>query len=106
MSEEKIPINEFRAHTSEVLRVIRDTGATYVLTSRGEPVADIVPHGTPIRRKGKPLLGMCAEFYDHGWDNVPLQEQVDWNKQMWNMPMDEWEVGLDALYDKYNPKSE
>jgi prevent-host-death family protein len=106
MSEEKIPINEFRAHTAEVLRAVKESGATYVVTSRGEPVADIVPHGTALRRRGKSLRGIYADSYDHGWDNVPLQEQVDWNKRMWGMPLDEWEAGLDALYDKYNPKTE
>jgi|SRR5579884_442981 len=106
MSEEKIPINEFRAKTAEVLRQVKESGATYVLTNRGEPVADIVPHGTAVRKRGESMRGIYAHLYDHNWDNVPLQEQIRWTKQMWNMPMDEWEAGLDAMYKKYNPDAE
>jgi|SRR5579862_6590648 len=60
MSEDRIPINEFRAKTAEVLRTIKETGATYVLTSHGQPLAEIVPYGTPIRKKGKSILGAFA----------------------------------------------
>lgn len=64
MSEEQIPINEFRARTAEVLRSVQETKATYVITNRGEPVAEVVPYGTPIRKRGKPILGI---FDDGTW---------------------------------------
>src|SRR5579862_1919273 len=79
MSEEKIPINEFRARTSEILRCIKETKATYVITNRGEPVAEVVPYGTPIRKKGKPILGI---FDDGSWVN-PWEEE--------GIPYQEWE---------------
>ncbi|MBV8085841.1 MAG: type II toxin-antitoxin system Phd/YefM family antitoxin [Chloroflexi bacterium] len=58
MSEQRVPIGEFRARIAELLRLVRETKATYVLTSRGEPVAEVVPYGSAIRRGSKPLLGM------------------------------------------------
>jgi len=60
MSEERIPINEFRAKTAEVLRAVEETQTAYVITNRGVPVAEIVPYGTAIRRRGKPILGIYA----------------------------------------------
>src|SRR5579884_2499793 len=58
MNEQRVPIGEFRAKTAELLRLVRETKATYVLTSRGEPIAEVVPYGSAIRRGSKPLLGM------------------------------------------------
>jgi len=106
MSEEKIPINEFRAKTAEVLRTIKETGAVYTITSHGEPVADIVPYGTAVRKKGKSLLGIYEKDFDPNIANIPLQEQINWTKQMWNMPDDEWVAGWQRLYKKYNPAAE
>ena len=77
MSEERIPIGEFRAKTAEILRAVRETKAAYVITNHGEPVAEVVPYGTPIRKKGKPILGI---FADAGWESpwkvegIPYQE--------------------------------
>jgi prevent-host-death family protein len=76
MSAEKIPINEFRARTAEILRTIKETKASYILTSRGEPVAEVVPYGTPIRRRGKPLLGIFeVEDYTRPWDEEGISER-------------------------------
>lgn len=48
-----------------------------MLTNRGEPVAEVVPYGTPIRKKGKPILGMFeVEDYTQPWDEEGVSEQV------------------------------
>ena len=77
MSEERIPINEFRAHTAQILRTLQKTKATYVLTNRGEPVAEVVPYGTPLRKRTKfPILGIFeAEDYTQPWDEEGITEQ-------------------------------
>jgi prevent-host-death family protein len=76
MSEEKIPINEFRARTAEILRSVKETKASYVLTSRGEPIAEVVPYGTPIRKRGKPILGIFeADDYTQPWDEEGISYQ-------------------------------
>ncbi|GEM_PF-6820450 len=78
MSEERIPINEFRARTAEILRAVKENKATYVLTSRGQPVAEVVPYGTPIRKRGKPILGI---FDDGTWTNPWEEEGI--SEQEW-----------------------
>src|SRR5229473_1583491 len=76
MSEEKIPIHEFRARTAEILRSVKETKAAYVITNRGEPVAEVVPYGTPIRKTGKPILGIFeVENYVHPWEEEGISEQ-------------------------------
>ena len=76
MSEEKIPINEFRARTAEILRAVKETKASYVLTSRGEPVAEVVPYGTPIRKTGKPNLGIFDDgTWTWPWEEEGISEQ-------------------------------
>jgi prevent-host-death family protein len=76
MSEERIPINEFRARTSEILRTLQETKATYVLTNRGEPVAEVVPYGTPLRKRGEPILGIFeVEDYTQPWDEEGITER-------------------------------
>ena len=76
MSEEKIPINEFRARTAEILRSVQEAKAVYILTNRGEPVAEVVPYGTRLRKRGKPLLGMFeCEDYTQPWDEEGISER-------------------------------
>ncbi len=49
---------------------------SYVITSRGEPVAEVVPYGTPIRKKGKPILGIFeVEDYTQPWDEEGITER-------------------------------
>jgi prevent-host-death family protein len=76
MAEERIPINEFRAKTAEILESVCETKASYVITNRGRPVAEVVPYGTPIRKKGKPILGIFANP-DHilPWKEEGISEQ-------------------------------
>lgn len=81
MSEEKIPINEFRARTSEILRSIQETKATYVITNRGEPVAEVVPYGTPIRKTGKPILGIFDDgTWTWPWEDEGISEE-EWQER-------------------------
>ena len=77
MSDHTIPIGKFRSKTAEVLRTIQETQASYVITSHGQPVAEIVPYGTPVRKKGKPLLGLFeVANYVHPWQEEGLTEQA------------------------------
>lgn len=47
MSTEFIPISEFKATCLAVLERVRRTGASVVVTRRGEPIAEIVPPSAP-----------------------------------------------------------
>jgi prevent-host-death family protein len=81
MPEEKIPINEFRARTAEILRAVKENKATYVLTSRGQPVAEVVPYGTPIRKRGKPILGIFEdESIVFPWEEEGITEE-EWQER-------------------------
>lgn len=77
MSDEQIPINEFRARTAEILRSVQENKTAYVITNRGEPVAEVVPYGTPIRKKGKPILGI---FDDGTWVNPWEEEGISYQE--------------------------
>lgn len=43
MATEFISISEFKATCLSVLERVRSTGATVVVTRRGEPIAEIIP---------------------------------------------------------------
>ena len=103
MENKEIPIKEFRAHTAEVLRIVAETKTAYVITNRGQPVADVVPHGTAVRAKAKSWLGGGEAVYDHGWDNVPLQLLVNMEHKVWTTTEEEFDKEMDELYRKYNP---
>lgn len=43
MLEETISLHEAKAHLSELIRNVREKGARYAVTWRGQRVADIIP---------------------------------------------------------------
>jgi prevent-host-death family protein len=43
-----IGVRELKAHTSEILREVREHGAEYTVTHRGRAVARLVPAGRPL----------------------------------------------------------
>ena len=45
ISRRVIAVRELKAHASEVLRTVEDTGAEFVITVRGRPVARLDPLG-------------------------------------------------------------
>jgi len=47
MAIEFIPISEFKATCLAVLERVRRTGASVVVTRRGEPIAEIMPPSAP-----------------------------------------------------------
>jgi len=62
MSHMKVSVRELRNQTADVVAAVR-AGETVTLTSRGEPIADIVPH----RRRTRWLPG--------GWLGGELAER-------------------------------
>ena len=62
MSHMEVSVRELRNQTADVVAAVR-AGETVTLTSRGEPVADIVPH----RRRARWLPG--------GWLGDQLAER-------------------------------
>ncbi len=42
----QVGVRELKTRTSEILRQVRDSGARCVITSRGLPIAVLIPFGT------------------------------------------------------------
>jgi len=47
----RIGVRELKNRTSEIVREVREERATYVVTVRGEPVAELRPLGDPSIRE-------------------------------------------------------
>ncbi|MGH2560650.1 MAG: type II toxin-antitoxin system Phd/YefM family antitoxin [Thermomicrobiales bacterium] len=47
---QQIGVREFKAHTSEILRRVRDEGETIEITSRGQAIARV----TPVTQRQRP----------------------------------------------------
>ncbi|MHB8618091.1 MAG: type II toxin-antitoxin system Phd/YefM family antitoxin [Chloroflexota bacterium] len=101
--ENEMPIHAFRARTAEVLKAVRETGATYVITNRGEPVAEVVPYGTAVRRQGPRLLGALAGDCGSFYANLPLAEEAAFTKKIAWMQEEELDAELARLRAAYDP---
>ena len=75
---ETMGISRFRATCLAVLRRVRTTGQTVRITRRGEPVADIVPPGSPERPAGW-LGSMSDRVRITGDITTPTSELVPWD---------------------------
>lgn len=52
---------EAKTHLPEFLRKVR-TGSAFRITQRGEPVADLIPHGTFERRNAAQAASQMRQF--------------------------------------------
>jgi prevent-host-death family protein len=68
-----IGVRDLKIHTSEIIRKVKEKGARYVITHRGQPVAAIIP----IEE-----LPDTSEKKDSAWDElVSLGLQISQNWQ-------------------------
>lgn len=55
---ERANVRELKAHASEILRRVREEGATYEITSRGKVVATLAP----TKNEGQPVISLEGAF--------------------------------------------
>ncbi|HYT70069.1 MAG TPA: type II toxin-antitoxin system Phd/YefM family antitoxin [Gemmatimonadales bacterium] len=77
MPKDTIPISAFKARCLAVLKRVKATGRSIVVTKFGEPVAEIVPP-TPAR-PAEPWLGKLKDRAKITGDIVaPVADPADW----------------------------
>jgi prevent-host-death family protein len=59
----EIGIRQLKNETSEILRAVREDGAEYVITYRGQPVAVLRPVAAPVEDAGA-ILALAAGVFD------------------------------------------
>ena len=59
--EHMISIGQLRQNPTEMIRDVKQ-GATYILTDRGQPVADIAPHRPARWRRGSEVAALLAQL--------------------------------------------
>ena len=69
---------EFKTRCLELLDHVRDSGATYVVTKHGRPVAQVVPYREPGAKTGFGALGGTVLAYDRPFD--PVDGEYDVNR--------------------------
>lgn len=73
-----IPAAEFKATCLELMDRVRETGAEYVVTKHGRPVAKLVPYDGPEK---KPLLGAMKgsvlKFDERPFDPIDGEYDID-----------------------------
>ncbi len=78
-AEREVPAGEFKAKCLALMDRVRETGATYVVTKHGRPVARLVPvdEAPPVR-----LFGLMAgTVLDYGDLISPIDEVWDADDQ-------------------------
>jgi prevent-host-death family protein len=77
MTKDTIPISAFKARCLAVLRRVKETGRSIVVTKFGEAVAEIVPP-TPVQ-PAEPWLGKLKDQAQITGDIVaPVAPPSDW----------------------------
>lgn len=67
-------ISEFKAHALKILNELAKSQETIVITKRGKPIAQVVPHRKP---EMKPTPGKLADAFVFEKDIItPLGEEV------------------------------
>lgn len=73
-----ISISEFKATCLAVLEQVRRTGASMVVTRRGEPIAEVIPPS--LANAGESWLGAMNGSATIAGDLVePIGDQNDWD---------------------------
>ena len=69
---------EFKTRCLELLDHVRESGATYVVTKHGHPVAQVVPYRDPGARTGFGAMSGTVLAYDGPFD--PVDGEYDVNR--------------------------
>lgn len=77
-----IGIRELKSHASAILRKVKETGARYIITHRGRPIAAIIPLEKP--------QDIAIEGNTTAWDDlIMIGEQIS---QSWQSEQDSTEI--------------
>jgi len=78
MIKNTIPISAFKAHCFAMLRRVKDTGRSIVVTKFGEPMAEVVPPTTV--QPAEPWLGKLKDRGTITGDLLsPAGDPSDWD---------------------------
>jgi prevent-host-death family protein len=69
---------EFKTRCLELLDHVRESGATYIVTKHGRPVAQVVPYREPGTKSGFGALSGTVLAYDRPFD--PVDGEYDINR--------------------------
>jgi prevent-host-death family protein len=68
---------EFKTRCLELLDHVRESGASYVITKHGRPVAQVVPYREPGAKTGFGALGGTLLGYNRPFDPVDGEYDVE-----------------------------
>jgi prevent-host-death family protein len=72
-----VPATKFKAKCLELMDLVAERRATYVITKRGKPVAKLVPADPPPRKKS--IFGCMADQMDFVGD----LDMFAWTEEEW-----------------------
>jgi prevent-host-death family protein len=75
---DRVPAAEFKATCLELMDRVRETGAEYVVTKHGTPVAKLVPYRVPGRRGMFGSMEGTLLKYERPFD--PIDAEYDINR--------------------------
>jgi prevent-host-death family protein len=73
----RLPAAEFKATCLELMDRVRETGAEYVVTKHGEPVAKLVPYREPGRKSFFGCLKGTVLRYDRPFDSIDGEYDIN-----------------------------
>jgi prevent-host-death family protein len=74
---ERVAAAEFKARCLELMDHVRETGAEYVVTKHGTPVAKLVPYKEPTRRPFFGSMKGTVLKYERPFDPVEGDYDID-----------------------------
>ena len=74
----RLPAAEFKAKCLGLMDHVRETGAEYVVTKHGKPVAKLVPYRAPARKRFFGFMKGTVLKYDRPFD--PIDGEYDINR--------------------------
>ena len=73
----QVPAAAFKAHCLELMDVVRETGAEYVVTKHGRPVARLVPYHDPDRKALFGSMKATVLKYERPLDPIEATYDLD-----------------------------
>ena len=77
-TDTRVASAEFKTRCLELLDHVRESGATYVVTKHGRPVAQVVPYRESGAKTGFGALGGTVLAYERPFD--PVDGEYDINR--------------------------
>jgi prevent-host-death family protein len=78
LTRSRVASADFKTRCLELLDHVRESGAAYVVTKHGHPVAEVVPYREPGARTGFGAMSGTVLAYDRPFD--PVDGDYDVNR--------------------------